>query len=154
MRADSTGRACNMLDILMRLGILLAVIALIWLVVWMVRAFVERQRQQVLALPASETATEGNRDVVRILSFSTSDCRQCQTLQAPALERLLGVYGALIKVVKIDAVQEPELAKQYRVMTVPSTVVLDGQGQVRAVNYGFAPMQKLVKQIDALVESK
>jgi Thioredoxin len=137
-------------DIVIRLGVLAAVIALIWLLVWAVRRFVERQRQSVLALPASAIKAEG----VSILSFSTPDCRQCQTLQAPALERLLNAYGALVRIIKVDAVQEPELAKQYRVMTVPSTVVLDAQGQVQAVNYGFAPMQRLAQQIETLISSE
>jgi thioredoxin-like negative regulator of GroEL len=137
-----------MLDMGIRLGLLLGIIALLWLVVWAVRKFIERQRQAVLALPATETVEQEN---IRILSFSTPDCRQCQTLQSPALERLKNTYGATINIVKVDAVEEPELAQQYRVITVPSTVVLDTHGKAQAVNYGFASTQQLANQINALL---
>ncbi|HEY4385057.1 MAG TPA: thioredoxin family protein [Ktedonobacteraceae bacterium] len=137
-----------MLDTGIRLGLLLGIIVLLWLVVRVARFFVERQRRAVLALPATGEEQES----IRILSFSTPDCRQCQTLQSPALERLKSAYGAMVNVVKIDAVEEPALAQQYRVMTVPSTVVLDMHGQVQAVNYGFAPTQRIAEQIDALLK--
>jgi len=140
-----------MSDIVMRVALLLGLIVLLWLVVWVVRRFVERQRQAVLALPATNEGpiTEGSN--IRILAFSTPDCRQCHTMQTPALERLVTAYGAKVQVEKVDAVQEPALAQQYRVMTVPSTVVLDTYGRVQAVNYGFAPTKRLAEQIDALL---
>ena len=137
-----------MLDTGIRLGLLLGIIVLLWLTVRVVRMFIERQRRAVLALPT----TGEEQGSIRILSFSTPDCRQCQTLQSPALERLKSTYGSMIKIVKVDAVEEPELAQQYRVMTVPSTVVLDTHGKAQAVNYGFAPTQRLAEQINALLQ--
>ncbi len=143
-----------MTDMLIRLALLLGVLALLWLTVWAVRLFVERQRRAVLALPAIGKEQGAETSSIRILAFSTPDCRQCHTLQSPALERLVNTYGAMVKIVKVDAVQEPGIAQQYRVMTVPSTVVLDTHGQVQAVNYGFAPTQRLAEQIDALLKFK
>lgn len=140
-----------MTDIIMRLALLLGVIVLLWLAVWVVRRFVERQRQEVLALPATNEGLIAERANIRILAFSTPDCHQCHTMQSPALERLVTTYGEKIHVETVDAVQEPVLAQQYRVMTVPSTVVLDTRGQVQAVNYGFAPTKRLAEQIDALL---
>jgi thiol-disulfide isomerase/thioredoxin len=143
-----------MADVVMRLALLLGVIVLLWLMVWVVRHFVEWQRQAVLALPATNDGLTTEGASIRILAFSTPDCRQCHTMQAPALERLVTTYGEKIHVEKVDAVQEPVLAQQYRVMTVPSTVVLDTRGQVQAVNYGFAPTKRLAEQIDALLGQK
>jgi hypothetical protein len=37
------------------------------------------------------------------------------------------------------------------VLTVPTTVVLDATGHAHAVNYGFAPMQRLLEQVDAVL---
>ena len=88
---------------------------------------------------------------VRILAFGSDDCRQCHTLQAPALKRLLDARGDEVAVVDVDAPNAPELTQRYQVLTVPTTVVLDAAGQARAVNYGFASTQRLLEQVDALL---
>ena len=57
-----------------------------------------------------------------------------------------------IAVVEIDAPNEPDLTQRYHVLTVPTTVVLDATGQAHAVNYGFANTQKLLAQVDELLD--
>ena len=43
---------------------------------------------------------------------------------------------------------EHQLTQAYHVLTVPSTVVLDAEGNAHAVNYGFANTQRLPQQVD------
>ncbi len=148
-------------DIIVRIGILLLVSLLACLIVWYGRRYVEAKRREVLAAPAP-TSTENalttlNADVtssassVRILAFSSEDCKQCHQLQAPALQRVQQQHGDTVAVLEIDAVNSPALARQYHILTVPSTVILDATGQAQAVNYGFANTQKLLQQVESVL---
>ena len=80
-----------------------------------------------------------------ILYFTTPTCGVCKASQEPALRQL----GGEVRVEKIDAIERPDLAGRFRVYTVPTTVVLAADGSVRNVNYGFAPAEKLRRQLNA-----
>lgn len=143
-------------DIVVRLLVVGLVSLSAWLLVWSGRRYVEARRQRVLAVLPPETSEELlNRDAssapVRILAFSSADCQQCHRLQKPALNRLLEKRGETVSVMEIDAPTAPEMTQRYQVLTVPTTVVLDAQGQAHAVNYGFANLQRLLEQVDRVV---
>jgi thioredoxin-like negative regulator of GroEL len=78
-----------------------------------------------------------------ILYFTTEQCTTCKTLQEPALRRLEA------EVRKVDAIAERALAERYAIFTVPSTVVIAADGRAAHVNYGYAPADKLRKQLAA-----
>jgi thiol-disulfide isomerase/thioredoxin len=150
-----------MLEAITRLGVLLVLGIVTWLLVLVGRRFVENQRRRVLAaappsaltgIEAGEDATEGV-SPVRILSFSSPDCHQCKKLQAPALERVLEARGETVTVVKIDATTDQDLVRTYRVLTVPSTVILNTEGKAHAINYGFADTHRLLTQVDEVLTS-
>ncbi len=148
-------------DIIIRSGVLLLVSLLVCLGVWSGRRFVESQRRKVLAASPSSNAEDtlntlhedaiSSASQVRILAFSSEDCKQCHQLQAPALQRVRQQHGDTVAVEEIDAVASPELAQRYHILTVPSTVILDPSGKAHAVNYGFANTQRLLQQVDAVL---
>ncbi|GCE08989.1 thioredoxin family protein [Dictyobacter aurantiacus] len=143
-----------MADFSLRLIILFVVCVLVAIAVVAGRMLVARRRQQALAAePLVFTLSDKHEHehLVRILAFSSEDCRQCHTLQQPALERLLKQSGDKIEVVHIDAVTRHDLTERYKVLTVPTTVVLDTEGNAHAVNYGFANTQKLQEQVNAIL---
>ncbi|GHO82146.1 thioredoxin family protein [Dictyobacter formicarum] len=144
-----------MADFSLRLIILLLVCVLVAIIVVSGRILVARRRQQALAaepLSIDSSGKDGDEPLVRILAFSSEDCRQCHTLQQPALERLLKQSGGdRIEAVHVDAVTQHDLTERYKVLTVPTTVVLDTEGNAHAVNYGFANTQKLQEQINAIL---
>jgi thioredoxin-like negative regulator of GroEL len=78
-----------------------------------------------------------------ILYFTTPECSICKTHQEPALRKL----EATVR--KVDALGEAELAKRYAIYTVPTTVVVRGDGTTAEVNYGYAPAEKLRRQLAA-----
>jgi thioredoxin 1 len=149
---------------MIRLVVFILIVVLLWSVTWAGHTFVEMRRRQALAAAPLDTTALGRSDEadsifattsgtaqVRILAFQSDDCRQCQTLQAPALKRVQKACGDSVLVLEIDAPGAPELTQHYRVLTLPTTVVLDANGNARAVNYGFAPAQRLLEQVHALL---
>jgi thioredoxin-like negative regulator of GroEL len=82
-----------------------------------------------------------------ILYFSGAACTICHTAQRPALDRLTPALDGRVAVREIDVAAEPALAQQFRVMSLPTTVVLDSDGRARAVNAGFAPAPVLERQL-------
>lgn len=141
-----------MQDLLVRLGILALVAVLVWLAVWAVRRFIDAERRRALtAAPVLSAPTEESRARVRILAFSSETCRPCYTLQRPALEAITAQHSDVVAVSWIDAPTSPELTERFHVLTVPTTVVLDAQNQVQAINYGFAPTSRLLEQINAIL---
>ena len=77
-----------------------------------------------------------------IVYFTGENCSVCRTHQEPALSKLVGV-----RVDKVDAVAERELADRFHVYTLPTTVVMSAEGRSLHVNYGYAPANKLERQL-------
>lgn len=84
-----------------------------------------------------------------ILYFGSEQCAACPT-QARYLEQVDGEWHGRITIQKIDAEHEPEKASQYRVFTLPTTILVDAVGQVHAINYGLTNSHKLSKQVASL----
>ena len=85
-----------------------------------------------------------------IVYFTTPDCAPCKTVQRPALNRVTQLMGDSLEVVEIDATQRPDLAKQWGVLSVPTTFLLDARGVARYVNNGVARAEKLMEQLQTL----
>jgi len=77
-----------------------------------------------------------------ILYFTGESCTVCRTHQEPALAKL-----GSVRVDKVDAIAERELADRFQVYTLPTTVVMTAEGRALHVNYGYAPANKLDRQL-------
>ncbi len=77
-----------------------------------------------------------------ILYFTGESCTVCRTHQEPALAKL-----ATVRVDKVDAIAERELADRFHVYTLPTTVVMAADGRALNINYGYAPASKLDRQL-------
>ena len=141
---------------LVRVGVLVFVSILLLLVIWTGRRIVEAQRRRALAA-VPITSSSGDTDaysglsLVHILAFSSDDCRQCHEMQIPALQRVLDARGSKVSVAEVDAPNSPDLTQRYRILTLPSTVIMDAAGRAHAVNYGFANTQRLLDQVDEVL---
>jgi len=83
-----------------------------------------------------------------IVYFTTPTCTPCKTVQRPAIERMKASYGKWFQVIEVDASQQPEIAQEWGVMTVPTTFVTDASGKARYVNQGIATAEKLIQQLE------
>ena len=89
-----------------------------------------------------------------IVSFTTRSCVTCKAAQRPALSALEERLGADVQIVEVDAEERPELAREWRVLSVPTTFVLDRAGTPRQVNHGFASTQKLMSQLGSVTDTQ
>ena len=80
-----------------------------------------------------------------IVYFTTPMCAPCKTRQQPALERLRNEVQ--VQIVKVDASENPDTAQRWGVFAAPTTFVIDGSGNTRAVNHGVADFHKLKAQL-------
>jgi thiol-disulfide isomerase/thioredoxin len=128
-----------------RIIILLTVIALVGIVWGAVRLWSANKIQRLQAqTPFSDLVPSGKPAIV---AFSAPHCRDCHTLQAPALARLKSHLHDRVTITSISALDHPDLVDHLGILTVPSTVVLDAQGNVRHLNLGYASDAKLREQL-------
>ena len=93
-----------------------------------------------------------NDDRPTLLYFSSPDCAPCILQQSPNLASLREALGDCVNFQEYDAVAHPDLARRYRVLTVPTTVVITPNGDVAAVNYGVTQADKLHRQLEAAAD--
>jgi thioredoxin-like negative regulator of GroEL len=121
---------------------ILIAIALAGLGVLAYRLFLRAQRRRAargsLARAAGRAA---------VLVFTSPTCAPCKLQQLPIVNRLRLDWGDKIEVEIIDVTEQPEAAAQYGVWSLPTTIVLDAQRMVIAINQGVAHEQRLREQL-------
>ena len=132
-------------DRLIALGVAVAVAFGVWAASrlyrqWLARARPSAELLQSLGIPADERPI--------VLAFTGEYCLPCKTQQHPALERLRAHLGQSIHICEVDALENADLAGRYGVLTVPTTVMLDGNRNVIAINYGVTQTEKLRRQLE------
>lgn len=133
------------MSILLRSALALAIIAVGIFAYWLLN-------QRLLVRAKSNIFTLFNQlpNKPVIVYFTTPDCAPCKTVQRPALSRVSQLLGDALEVVEIDATQRPDLARQWGVMSVPTTFLLDARGEARYVNNGVTRAEKLMEQLQTL----
>lgn len=121
----------------------LLAVALVGLAAMALRAGQARQRRHLIGHVVDHAAGKPS-----ILYFSGAACTICHTAQRPALDRLAPSLEGFIEVREVDVAEQPDLASRFKVMSLPTTVVLDGDGRARAVNAGFASAPLLRRQLE------
>ncbi|MFT3895470.1 MAG: thioredoxin family protein [Anaerolineales bacterium] len=130
-------------EILLRFGLSVGIIAVGLFVYWLInQRLLGRAQNHVLSLVGGRLPNKP-----MIVYFTTPDCAPCKTVQRPALSKLLTLTGDSVQVIEVDATQRPDLAKQWGVMSVPTTFLLDARGEARYVNNGVTRVEKLMEQL-------
>jgi len=128
-------------------GLLLAPVIAIAVLLGVAAILAVQQGRQHHLVGRRVQAQAGTPTLPAILYFTGEACSICKTAQTPALRTLEESLGGRVSVREIDVAREPELARAYRVLTLPTTVVLDASGAVADINVGFAAADKLRGQL-------
>lgn len=86
-----------------------------------------------------------------ILYFTTPDCIPCKTVQRPAIQKVSAELGPRLQVVEVNAYEQPDLARMWGVLSVPTTFIIDARGKPRHVNHGVTRADKLLKQVSEVL---
>ena len=77
-----------------------------------------------------------------LVDFSAVWCQPCKMLD-PVVKQLAGEWEGKVKVVKIDADENPNLVMKFGVMGIP-TLLFMKDGEVKERVTGFMPKEKLI----------
>ncbi|HEX9680051.1 MAG TPA: thioredoxin family protein [Anaerolineales bacterium] len=127
------------------LAVLIAGIGLAAYFAW-TRLWLVRKARHTLGLPDFKPGRPA------VLYFTAPGCLPCQTVQRPALNELKARWPGRLQVLEVDAIERPDLADSWGVLTVPTTFVIDSHGQPRRVNHGVARLDRLAAQLAEIGE--
>jgi len=83
------------------------------------------------------------------VDFSAAWCGPCRSI-APVIEGLAGEYADRVTVATVDIDDNPRLAAQYSVRSVPTVMLFEG-GEVKRVLVGARSAQEYRAGIDELL---
>ena len=79
-----------------------------------------------------------------IMFFTNNSCVECEKLQKPAINEL---KTKNTQIFTIDAAEDTKLADHFRILTVPTTIILDNQGVPQFINQGYTSEKILAEQL-------
>ena len=92
-----------------------------------------------------EEALEMDKPV--LVDFYADWCGPCK-MMAPVIDELAGEYEGMIKVGKLNVDDNPDTARQYRVMSIPTLIIFKNGEAVDTV-VGVIAKNALKKKLDA-----
>ncbi len=107
------------------------------------QVFLRAQRRRAVRGSLDRAATGRS----AMLVFTSPTCAPCKLQQLPIVDRVLVDWHDKIEVEIIDITENPDVAARYGVWSLPTTIVLDTQRAVVAINRGVAQEYKLREQL-------
>jgi thioredoxin 1 len=87
-----------------------------------------------------------------LVDFWAAWCGPCRMI-APILEEIATEHEDILKVVKLDIDANPQTAREYGIMSIPTMNVYQG-GQVVRQIVGAKPKKALLKDLESFIDAK
>ncbi len=86
-----------------------------------------------------------------LVDFTATWCQPCKMVD-PIVKKLAEEWEGKVKVVKLDADQNPNVMMKYGVLGIPTLMLFQG-GQVKERVTGYQPKEKLVSKLNPHLSS-
>lgn len=86
-----------------------------------------------------------NADTPVLVDFTAVWCQPCRMVD-PIVTQLADEWNGKIRVVKLDADQNPNVVMKYNVLSIPTLMLFKG-GQIKERLTGYQPKEKLVSKL-------
>lgn len=86
-------------------------------------------------------------DMPVLVDFYADWCGPCK-MMGPIIDELAKEYDGKIKIGKLNVDDNPETARQYRVMTIP-TMIIYNNGEAVDTSIGIVSKKVLTEKLDA-----
>lgn len=97
-----------------------------------------------------QTEVLGATDPV-LVDFTAVWCQPCRMID-PIVKQLAQEWDGKVKVVKLDADQNPNIMMQYGVMGIPTLMLFKG-GEIKERMTGYLPKDKLASKLGPHLET-
>ena len=84
-----------------------------------------------------------------IVDFWAEWCGPCKMI-APVLQEIATEQEGKIKVAKVNVDEYPELARKYRIQSIPALLYFAG-GELRAQTVGVIPKKRILANVEGMV---
>lgn len=87
-----------------------------------------------------------NKQYPTLLYFWTEQCSQCKNVQAPFLENLKRENNKF-NLLSLNALEAKELSSEFKIKTVPSTIIFSKESSILFHNSGLKTYDELSEQL-------
>ncbi len=84
-----------------------------------------------------------------LVDFWAEWCGPCKMV-APVLDEIAAEHGDKLRIVKVNIDENPEVARAYRIMSIPTLSVFSG-GQVVKTIMGAKPKAALLRDLESFI---